>query len=293
MRRDLGAKGGGLMSSLSAVDEGGVEGGVYLWDIETLGRVLNSGEQKVVAAAWGLGDGPMDNGYLARQRAGSGEVADAAGVSTGEAVALLESAREKLLTERGRRHLPVDTKVLAGWNGLALSAYAQAANERGGEPYRRQAKALRDYLLGFLWDQGQLLRVRHGADRVQAALEDYAYVARGLLHWAELEGNEDDLEWVMEVVDQAWQRFDSATGWKLAEDTLVPLATVQAVVPDGAMPSPSAVLLDVSLRLSAHRKDPMLYSRVMAAGRRGAREMSESPYFYASEIALLMDLSQE
>lgn len=292
--RDFGGEGGGLISSLSAVDEQGREGSFYLWDSETLERVLTQREQAVVAAAWGLGVGPTEHGYLARQLADSAQVAEAVGVSPEQALTLLESARSKLLRERARRELPADGKRLAAWNGLALGALATAASEDGGEAYRQKGQALRDYLLGFLWDpKAGLLRVANSEGAVPATLEDYAYVAYGMSRWAEIDGNENDMQWVARLVAQAWQRFATGSGWRLSEDTLIPWATTQAVIPDSALPSPSALLLDVSLRLSAHSQDPQLYSKVMSAARRGGAELAESPFFYATEIALVMNLVGE
>ncbi len=76
---------------------------------------------------------------------------------------------------------PLGTDRLRG-SWLALNALARAARLPGGETYRIHGKRVRDYLGNILWDGQTLLRARDGKKAVgRASLEDYAYVAQGLL----------------------------------------------------------------------------------------------------------------
>jgi hypothetical protein len=108
-----------------------------------------------------------------------------------------------------------------------------------------------------------------------------------LLLWSELEGNDADLALVRQLVEQAWERFHSPAGWRLAEDLLLPIGSAEPLLSDGPMPSPSAVLLDTARILSQRQRDPRLYSRILDAVRVETDEMRRSPYSYASHIVLL------
>jgi uncharacterized protein YyaL (SSP411 family) len=56
---------GAFDASLSSVDDKDVEGGYYLWDRETLERVLDADELRVAARAWRLeGTPPFEHGFL-------------------------------------------------------------------------------------------------------------------------------------------------------------------------------------------------------------------------------------
>src|ERR671919_610660 len=109
-----------------------------------------------------------------------------------------KEAKEKLLAARARRKQPErDDKALTGWNGLALSAFAEAGRALAREDYVDVARALGEFLLGPLsTPSGGLYRTyRDGVAKIDGYLEDYANVANGLLelHWAT-----GDIRWLQE-----------------------------------------------------------------------------------------------
>ena len=109
-----------------------------------------------------------------------------------------EDAREQLLAERMTRPQPLrDDKALAAWNGLALTALAQAGARLGRRDYVDAAAGVAEFLLTLLTDdQGRLLRsFRAGKAQIAAYLEDYANVANGLL---ELSWATGDVRWLEE-----------------------------------------------------------------------------------------------
>ncbi len=102
---------------------------------------------------------------------------------------IARDALQQLLSARLKRPQPLrDDKVLTGWNGLGLAAFAEAGRALGRDDYLEVARRLADFLLGPLSDErGRLLRTyREGFAKIDAYLEDYANVANGLLelHWA-------------------------------------------------------------------------------------------------------------
>ena len=224
MLRELASPLGGFYSSLSAVDGDGVEGGYYLFDATDLDSVLDEEERRVADIAWGLGGAPaIEHGHLPVQAAESRvEVARGAGLSVEEAAARLDSARRKLLGVRARRVLPRDEKRLAGWNGLALSALVRASLRRGGARFEAPARGVVRFLTGDLWDGTTLVRARadEGTEErsiAPATLQDYAYVARGMIAFAEAHGREKHWELARGIVEGAWRRFHTAGGWRLSD----------------------------------------------------------------------------
>ena len=75
-----------------------------------------------------------------------------------------DAALEKLLARRSERSLPPDTKRLAAWNGLALSAFARGASLRDGQAYADAAAQLADFLVRELWQGNELLRAVKDAE---------------------------------------------------------------------------------------------------------------------------------
>jgi uncharacterized protein YyaL (SSP411 family) len=289
MQTELRDPSGALIASLSAVDDKGIEGGYYLWDMMQLAAVLSDDERAVFAAAWKMSDAPpFESGYLPLRHMPTAELAQRLGRSAQDVERLLADGARKLLAARGRRNLPRDTKLLAAWNGLALSAYAQAARTLNDGSYRATAQGLRDYLAKTLWDGKALRRAVHDGRAVGAAgLEDYAYVARGFLDFAQLTGQPEDYALASMVVQVAWKSFYDKDGWRLGQ-SVIANEPGQDIVADGPMPSPSAELIETTLRLAAHAKDTRLRERALAALNSGHALLKDDPFWYATHVGVMV-----
>ncbi len=289
MMREMTDASGALYASLSAVDDQDVEGGYYLWDDAELLRVLNAEEYKAAKRAWRMTDAPpFEHGYLPM---GGGDLASIAGDNSGsedEAKAILARARHKLKAIRDGRGLPVDKKLLAAWNGLALASFAEAARVLRDPGYANVARRIKDYLATELWDGSRLRRaVSKDSALGQVVLEDYAYVAEGLLAWSEFREDEATLRLAAEVIREAWSRFYK-DGWSLAEHILIAQAPTRDVLMDGPMPGPSAVLAQASLRLAQRTRDKQLRNRVFSVLNSGHDEIAQNPFWFASHIEAMI-----
>ena len=286
---------GGFVASLSAVDDAGVEGGYYRWSDEALGALLTEPERQAVAIAWELAGQGGEAGALPMAAVGPTGVGARLGLRETEARVLLESGHRKLLAARQRRTLPRDTKLIAGWNGLALASLARAGAAPGGERYHQAAARLAGLLKARLVAAEGLHRaLADGRPAGEAAFEDYAYVAAGLLAWTETSGDPAAQEIAVRLADAAWRRFRTPAGWSMgtASGTL-PLGDAEAVLPDGPTPSPSAVLLRVSLAIADRTGDEALRRRALNALGRDYPALSESPLLHASHILLLLETGQK
>jgi hypothetical protein len=275
---------GSFIAGLSAIDETGKEGSYYLWRISELVTLLNSKELQAVQQAWGMkGESPFpQGGYLPRHKRTASEFAKQVNIAEADAQALLESARNKLLKSLKKRPpLPRDTKKLAAWNGLMLSALAQATQYSNELRYRIAGNKLRDYLLSELWKRNRLLRAMGPQGPVgEASLEDYAYVARGLLDWYAVSQDPQDLDRVKQLVDFAWKTFYDQH-WYLSEQHLLPMEPGVDLVADDPLPSPAALLIDLRLELDSVDKT------VCEALALGQEEVMKFPFLYATHISVV------
>ncbi len=91
-----------------------------------------------------------------------------------------------------------DDKVLTGWNGLMIAAYADGYRVLQVEKYRQAAEKAAEFLLAKLrTPDGRLLRTyRLGQAKLPAYLEDYAFLAHGLLR---LHAATGDARWLREA----------------------------------------------------------------------------------------------
>ena len=274
-----------MAASLSAVDDHGVEGGYYLWHETELAKQLNQNELVVVKKIWGIAGNPeLEAGHHFRQVMTPKEAARQLNMSLPRVERNFTSAQKKLRQVRSQRRLPKDDKKIAAWNGLALSALAQAVVAPAGEKYRPAAARLRDYLVKELWDGQQLYRVMTTKGAVgRAGLEDYAYVSKGLLDWAEVSGQQQDRVLAQTMIQRAWQLFYGKQGWQRTDAMWLRYGRGDTLLSDGVMPAPSAVLIGASLKLNRNS----LTQQAIRALNAGDSEIYLGPLWYATQIGVI------
>ncbi|MBP3043908.1 thioredoxin domain-containing protein [Arthrobacter jiangjiafuii] len=262
--------GGGLASSLDAdtIENGHrVEGGTYVWTLaqlrEVLGAAAGGVEELLDLQAGNLGahgGKPGPDGVFG-STLHFGRPLDPAGED------LWLGIRAELLAARNRRPQPErDSKVVAGWNGLAVASLAAAAvvlGDAGEQDAARRARQAAEDAAGYLLRVHRtgttLRRVSHNgsAQGIEGLLEDYAGVAEGLFALYAATGNEDWYTAAESLVRSAQERFLSAG---VLQDTAIrpnQLANAQgaqgAADPmDGPAPSGTALFAGVLLTYSAY-----------------------------------------
>jgi uncharacterized protein YyaL (SSP411 family) len=239
----LTAEGGGFLSAVDAQTDGR-EGAYYVWSREEIEKLLTPSELELLAPVFGLDRAPNFEGrehtlYIASP--------------LGEALlAKMEPALEKLRRAREARPYPlVDDKVLADWNGMMVAAMAKAGSAFGEPRYEQAAKKAADFLVDELRsEEGALLHVwREGKARIDALLDDYAFVARGLLVLHRESGDKRWLEEAERIVEEMENRLrDPRGGYYQA--TQKPYLLVQSKpVNDGAIASANGIATSVLLEL--------------------------------------------
>jgi hypothetical protein len=164
----------------------------------------------------------------------------------------------------GRVRPGLDDKVLAGWNGLMLAAFAEAARVLGRDDYRRTAVANAEFLLTTLrapdgrmhrsWRrrQGTGGDDRPAAPTLNGYLEDYANVAEGLLALYEATFEPRYFVAARELLNIACERFaDPAGGFFDTSDDHEALVVRPKDVQDNATPSGGAMAATALLKLAA------------------------------------------
>lgn len=288
------SKKGAYIASLSALDNKGIEGGYYLWQSDELKKTLSKQEIKVVELIWQL-DGPavLEAGHHLVEAMNTAEAAEILKKPLTEVEEHFNLAKKKMLALRGKRNIPRDTKLLGAWNGLAMSAFAKAAKEYNDEIYMNAAKEIRNYIHNNLWINKSLVRVvKNNKILGDAGLEDYAYIAQALFHWLEISKNKQDQEWLEEIVLQAWQRFHTDKGWLLAENSLLKYGQGEAVISDGVLPSASAVLIGISLRLAENNNEKLMKQSEDALNE-GQDDVTSQPFWYASQVKILFEYQND
>jgi len=223
VERELTHPEGGFYSTLDAESEDAAgereEGAFYVWTPETVENAIEDDtDAALFCDRYGVTEaGNFEHGTTVLTESTSlEELAEEYGLDTPALEKRLERAREQAFEAREERPRPPrDEKVLAGWNGLMVSAYAEAAlvlNEGFATPAVEAVEFVREQL----WDAetGTLQRrYKDGVTKIGGYLDDYAFLARGAF---DLFQATRDVEYLAFAVDLARtierDFFDEASG---------------------------------------------------------------------------------
>jgi uncharacterized protein len=239
--------GGGFFSSQDA-DSEGVEGRFFVWSFEELAGI--AGEP----VARHLGASPEGNwegtNVLWTPEPAGPELQD----EVDAALPRLVEARE------ARVHPATDDKVLAAWNGLAISALAEAGRSFGEPRYRDAALAAASFVLGNLAGEGgRLLRSwREGRAGGPGYLDDHACMAEACLTLYE---TTFDLRWLREARRLAAAMVElfadpGGDGFYQTGSDAERLVVRPRELFDNAVPAGSSVAAEVLQRLGRLTGDP-------------------------------------
>ena len=280
---------GTLVASLSAIDDLGREGAYYLYDDDTLNSALTHDERRVLRVVWSLPEAALfDFGHLLVNQAPPEVAAIQMGWAPDEVEEVLSSAMDKLRALRDQRALPVDNKVLAGWNALALEAFVEGATQSDRAVYARAARQIKRYIETTLWQNDRLSRARAGGSALgTVSLADYAYTARALLAFSRWSRAPEDLSLAARVTQAAWRDFYRANGWQRERDPLLKGSELHEVLRDEALPAGDAVLIEVSLKLAEENRIASLGQKARSALNRAHEDLLADAFFFPSRIRAL------
>jgi uncharacterized protein YyaL (SSP411 family) len=287
MLAELKHKSGAMMASLSAIDNKGVEGGFYLWHDSLLKKLLTKKELEVVRFHWGMDKPPsLTHGHLPVIAHSIDETAKKFRLSSSQTRKLVESARKKLQAQQTKRVLPVDNKLLASWNGMALYAFSRAGSLKNGQKYKIAARGIRNYLMNQLWDGKKLYRARSAKGVLgESSLEDYAMVALGLYAYARETNNKQDMLLAKKLVTLAWKKFyHKNKGWQRTEDLIIEYGGHEAFISDSAISSSSATLIRASLLIAQELGDKSLRHKAASALNVGHKTLEREPLWFSTHI---------
>ncbi|HET7609544.1 MAG TPA: thioredoxin domain-containing protein [Gammaproteobacteria bacterium] len=213
--RDMQSREGGYYSTLDA-DSEHEEGKFYGWTPAQFDAALTREESALAKRVFGL-DGPpnFEGKHWHLFLAEAPEAAAAAlGLDVARAGELLETARAKLLAAREKRVWPGrDEKVLVSWNGLMIAGMARAARILADPRLADSATRAVDFIRAELFSDGRLKATyKDGRARFAGYLDDYAFLAYGLLELLQTRWRDSDLAFARELADVLLTHFEDASG---------------------------------------------------------------------------------
>jgi len=249
--RDMTASEGGFFSAEDA-DSEGEEGKFYVWTEQEIKEVLGEDYGKEFNDIFSI----TTPGNYRDESSGKETRLNIPHLKNYNANGSndFESAREKLFNIREKRIHPLkDDKILTDWNGLMIAALAKAAIVLNEPVYLDAAEKAAEFVLHSISKGERLLkRYRNGVAALDAHLDDYAFMAWGLLELYEATFATKYLSQALDLMNIMVEDFwdDKNGGFFLGSDQSEKLIVRSKTAYDGAIPSGNSVAVMNMVKLT-------------------------------------------
>lgn len=201
---------GGFFSTQDA-DSEGVEGKFFVWSADEVQKLLGADDFPVFASCYDVTThGNWEHHNILNRPKSHAQAASMLGVEPEQLAATLARCRQKLFDERSQRIAPGrDDKVLVSWNGMMISALAQAALVLNEPRYLEAAVQAADFIVTQMRDDnGRLLHAfKDGRARFNAYLDDYACLIDGLIDLYQATAAERFVDIAIELASRLIEQF--------------------------------------------------------------------------------------
>jgi uncharacterized protein len=252
--REMTGPNGGFYSTQDA-DSEGEEGKFFVWTPGEVAALLGDEDARLFCRYFDVSEmGNFEGHNILHVDEEIAVIARLMGVTKERLIEVIDRGRRILFAAREKRIKPHrDEKMLTAWNGLMLRSFAEAGRALGRSDYLAAAIKNADFLLTHLQRDGRLLRThKDGESKLNAYVEDYAYLIDGLLALYEATF---DLRWFAEarrlaetMIEQFWD--GEAGGFFFTSSDHEQLITRNKDFYDNAIPSGNSVASHALLRLS-------------------------------------------
>jgi uncharacterized protein YyaL (SSP411 family) len=290
--REMHAPEGGFYSALDA-DSEGHEGKFYVWTPDEVRARLSAEEYAVAAPVYGFDLPPnFENAHwnpiLARPLEA---VAAELGLAESEAAARLKNARQRLFAARETRVRPGrDDKQLTSWNALMIAGLAHAGRVMNRPDWIAEAHAAIDFLHVNLWRDGRLCAsFKHGEARLNAYLDDYAFLLDALLETLQAGYRKQDMAWAQELAEALLAHFEDANAGGFFFTSHDHEALISRPKPgyDNATPSGNGVAAFALQRLGYLLGEPRYHEAAARCLHLFHAQMTQQPIAYPTLLAVL------
>jgi hypothetical protein len=289
--REMQGAEGGYFSATDA-DSEGEEGKFFVFLPEEIDDILGRDDAEAFCLHYDITvGGNWEGKNILNTPRPLARTAEDLGMAEADLAQLLERCKAKVYDARQQRVPPLlDDKVLTAWNGLMIGAMAEGHRVLRDSRYLESARRAARFVLGTLRrPDGALLRTaRAGKAHIDGFLEDYAYLADGLLSLYETSGDQLLLDAALQLMERVLADFDGEGGafFHTARGDEALITRVREGQ-DGALPNPNAIAARALARLSYHLGRDDLRRRAVLAISAYADRIKRAPRAFCSTLSVL------
>ena len=243
----------GVFYSAQDADTDGEEGQTFVWKKREIEEILGS-DSEIFCIYFDVTDGGNFEGRtILANNIKTSAIAFKFSKTEDEVNKIISQGSIKLLETRNKRTQPgKDDKVLTAWNGLMISAFIKGYRVSGKTKYLDTALTATDFYQEQFRKHGVLQRVfKDGKSKLNAYLDDYAYLVNAIVDVFETTGKAGYLNFAAELSDYLIDHFwdDKSGNFFFTADDHEKLIIRPKSNYDLSMPSGNSVTANAFLRL--------------------------------------------
>ena len=282
---------GGFYSTQDA-DSEGEEGKFFVWTEEEISQILGEESSEIFCRIYDVSEeGNFEEKNILHPILTLEQASKFFRRDLKEIESLVSDAKGKLFQEREKRPKPFrDEKILTSWNGLMLSGLAEAIKILPHPSYLEAANRTLDFIFTKMFRGGHLLHTyKSGTAKILGYLDDYAFLAAGLLDLFEATVNRAHLDRALELAEIMLHEFwdEAGGGFFYTGRSHERLIAQSKPIFDGSIPSGNAVATQVLLRLYHYTGKEDYLKRAEMILRAYYNAMENQPFGFAHMLAAL------
>jgi len=289
--REMRGPEGGFYSTQDADSEGD-EGKFFVWTEDEVTRIVGEEAGEIFCRVYDVTElGNFEEKNILHPTLTVEQAAKLFRKEGAQVKTLIAEAKARLFVEREKRVKPFrDEKVLTSWNGLMLSGLAEAGKILAAPDCLGAAEKTVDFIFRRMFKDGLLLHTyKDGKAMLPGYLDDYAFVATGLLDLYEATLERSNLERSIELagimIREFWDDIDGGFFYTGKSHEKLISRTKPAF--DSSIPSGNSTAAQLLLRLHHYTGEEGFLKRAEKILRLYYDAMEAQPFGFAHMVAAL------
>lgn len=288
LMREMQSPQGGYYSAQDA-DSEGEEGKYYVWTQEEVSAILSESDFDLFKKTYGLDrTANFEGKWYPHTYRNYTQLAAKTGHSEDRIIQSLQGARKQLLAVRDKRIKPgTDDKILSSWNALMIRAMLIASRVQSRPEYATSALRALNYIRQHMWVDGQLLATsKNGQSKLQAYLDDYAYLMLAIIEALQSQWDNGLFDWCQQLAHCLITQFynpDSGGFYFTANDHETLILRSQSFN-DDAMPSGNAIAAQALYYLGYLCADTQYLDHAENTVNAASMQIAKQPMAYAAML---------
>ena len=281
----------GVFYSAQDADTDGEEGQTFVWKKNEIEEILGN-DSDLFCIYYDVTDGGNFEGKtILANNIKASALAFKFGKSEDQVHKIISDGAEKLLDVRKNRVQPgKDDKALTAWNGLMISAFIKGYKISGESKYLKVGLSATNFYQAEFEEHGVLNRVfKDGTSKLNAYLDDYAYLTNAIVDMFEITGELKHLEFAIKLSDYLVEHFwdEKNSSFFFTADNHEKLIIRPKSNYDLSMPSGNSVAANAFLRLYHITQEEKFHKITQKILESQAVMASENPFAFGYLLNVL------